>query len=1520
MKKFILTAAALLMLAGQGLSQRVMDKLDRGVVAVKADNGVFVSWRVLGHEADNVKFNLYRDGAKLNDTPLSVSNFSDASGTTGSSYEVKTVVNGVETSTSKKVSTLPNNYIEIKIAPVPSNKDGRDISADYEPNDATVADLDGDGEMEILLKLRNTKFHSQGYPLESTDFDIIQVYQMDGTLMWWIDCGRNMVDFQSNEINIAAYDWDLDGKAECVLRAADGTTIHFADGTKQVIGDPKVNTLPDVRNNGMTEKFTHSGAEYFLYLNGETGKPYTVMDYPLRRLEKGESSLDSAWGDGYGHRSSKHFFGAPYLDGRKPSIFLARGIYTRHKMIAYDVDPATHNLTERWSWVNNQAGSPWFGQGYHNYCVGDVDWDGRDEIVFGSMVIDDNGRGLSTTGLGHGDSQHLGDFNPYIYGQEFVACNEDNPNNNYRDATTSKIYYRTVATSDDGRAIAGNFSNKYPGSQFITSHDSQTLISTVINAHLKGATGTDDVAQNFRIFWDGDLLDETFNYSNGKNTAGAIYKYGVGVIYTFQGTMTNNDTKGTPCFQGDIFGDWREEIMLRADDNRSVRIYTTTIPTEHRLYTLLHDPQYRNAMVWQMNGYNQTPHVSYFVGELEGITQAPPAPTLLDREELMPGGSIAGKGKSYMFAHIGNATASVAEGAAPDFFIDNTPSWVQGHQDNDNITREYFTHTLTGGAFAGDMKLVKIGAGTLVLPAVKQKYTGDTEVWFGTLSFDGEMTGSRVWLNRLTALNSNGGKFGKGLEMDYGACLNIGTDAKAGEITASELVLNFGSRVCIDLFAEGTAADRINASTLKIEKKVWENGPEYATPVFEFKTHLAAGQTKLPAGEYILGAIAAVEGNLSDIVVEGLSGQKATLAIKDGKLILTIFDAREATDIVWTGANGSIWDLDESENFKIRSTGEATTFVAGDRVIFDDDAITTDINLPAEIYPSQIVFNNSEKDFTITGGSITGNCNIEKRGTGTVTLSNLNSFTGTITIDNGTLAVATLGANEGAATGSLGHYNNPITLNGGGMLSTAFTGKMSHPITANEGGIEVKSGTLTIAGTSVTGNGTFIKAGAGQINFTEPNKLSVLRIDDGTVYDEGDKHQLAKTVVFNGKKSTLKDQNSCYSSNSDNTNYVVNEGMKGYLSLDGRCNYTGKLTGKGTLEVFAPWIRNELRGNWSEFEGTIIASQETNKNNTVGKYGSDFQFFSSYGLPLATLQIKSGCTFNDASSSARNNMKLGALTGTGTLGGSGTYYIGGLNKDGAFQGTFGENVNIVKEGTGTMILTAINEKMGTLTIQAGAVKLSNTTDGTITGTKTLKVYGTLTGWGTAGNRNAEFKAGSVIEPTGMNDKSNVRTISFGGNVTLEQGTALNLGIVSATNYARITVDGELDNNASVNVTLNKSYKPAVGDEFTFWTAASGSEAPAINLPVLPEGLYWDVRDVTPTAGLVKVTDTPAGVGDIAADRMVECTVVTLDGIVVKEFTAAASQAAKECDGLTPGVYVITMKAESYTNTQKIVVK
>jgi hypothetical protein len=441
-KKFLLAAVLVFTMVLSAHAQRTMDKLDRGLVAVQTSGGVFCTWRIYGEEYYDVTYNIYRNGTKLNSEPLTVSNYTDNGGSASSTYQVEAVVRGTAQAKCDPVKPWSQEYLEI----TPNHGS---LTSTYVPNDVCCADVDGDGEIEILMKFDNRSWAEKSYQKAgfNGEYFIMEVYKLNGRKLWWIDWGPNMADFQNNEQNIIAYDWDGDGKAEAVLRASDGTKIHTSTGQVITIGDASKNYLGGT-NEG--QWFVHQGDEYLLYLNGETGEVIDQIEYPLKRLEPGETDLAAAWGDGYGHRSTKHFFGAPYLDGRTPSIFIARGIYTRHKMVALNVSGG--RLTESWRWECNEAGSPWYGQGYHNFGIADVDWDGRDEIVFGSMVIDDNGNGLSTTGLGHGDAQHCGDFNPYVHGQEIFACNEDNPANNYRDATTSKIYYRKAGGGDDGRS------------------------------------------------------------------------------------------------------------------------------------------------------------------------------------------------------------------------------------------------------------------------------------------------------------------------------------------------------------------------------------------------------------------------------------------------------------------------------------------------------------------------------------------------------------------------------------------------------------------------------------------------------------------------------------------------------------------------------------------------------------------------------------------------------------------------------------------------------------------------------------------------------------------------------------------------------------------------------------------------------------------------------------------------------------------------------------------------------------
>ena len=940
-KNVIYLVALLLVVCGEAKAQRHTDQLGRGLVAAPtgaAGNSTsnLVMWRRLADEYYDVKYNVYKNGTKVASN-LTTTCYNDAkSAPSGTQYQVAAVVNGVEQEKCAVVTPWDGNaykpddshryafgYKDIALAIV-YDRNGNDVTANYIANDAEVADLDGDGELEIIIKRLNTVDASTAltgylYPQTSTQFVVIDAYDVNwaagtATLLWRIDCGPNMVSLNSTEIDIIAYDWDEDGKAEVVLRGADNMKVLGADGTtlKYNIGDMSVNTRNTFSTDDSQYAWTHTGAEYLLYLNGATGDLYQQMDYPLKRLESGESSLKTAWGDDYGHRSSKYFFGAPFLDGRHASLFLARGIYTRHKMMAMDLNKGSHQWSERWSWSCNEKGS-WYGQGYHNFIVADVDEDGRDEIVYGSMVIDDNGQGLSTTGYGHGDAQHVGDFNPYRKGLEYFGCLEESPvwGSNYRDATTSEVLYKytspagTGKSGDDGRCLMANLTNQHIGSQGRSV--GSEIISSVTNQKVMEKPGESENNKalfwshlNFRIYWDGDLCSEILD-SPGTEGYPAIWDVDNGRLFTgtANGGNMNNDSKNNPCFQGDIIGDWREEIIVRKGTD--IRVYITALATDYSMPSLWFDHQYRQAMVWQMMAYNQPPHVSYFMGETEGFTVAPPALTNTGRTEVANGGTINTTTDHLLMAETNDMTVSVTDGAAPYILTVNTPSWVQGSGDNNGITTTTFTHTLTGGAFTGSMRLVKQGDGTLVLPDVTETYTGNTDVWAGALAFSGTLSSSPVWMNRHTNL-FGAPTISKSLTMEYGSTFYPSATGVADASTASYATANIGtlnmhegSRMVFQIDPANSQSDQVNIGTLNLRVRsgeVWESeGPEYLKPVIEIvaKSSLGYGQ------KFTLGTLDALTVNgapvsesnetpVSAVVLEGAGTGK--LYFYNGELVL----------------------------------------------------------------------------------------------------------------------------------------------------------------------------------------------------------------------------------------------------------------------------------------------------------------------------------------------------------------------------------------------------------------------------------------------------------------------------------------------------------------------------------------------------------------------------------------------------------------------------------------------------------
>ena len=1546
-KLLLLIITVLLSVAENAHAQRVIDKLDRGMVAVKTTGGVFVSWRIQSDEYYDVTYNLYRDGSLIAEN-LTTSNYTDATGTSSSKYAVEAVQRGVKQPMSTAATPWANNYLEI--AP----KHDQSITSTLVPNDACCADVDGDGELEILLKYDNQSEINASFPREghNGEYSIFECLKLDGTVLWWVNCGPNMGDFQNNEQNIVAYDWDLDGKAEAIMRAADGTTIHAADGQTYVIGDASINYR--AATGGGASWFMHDGAEYLVYMNGATGVPFVTMDYPLKRLEKGETDLNAAWGDGYGHRSSKYFFGAPYLDGRKPSIFLGRGIYTRHKFVTLDVDPQTHQLTERWRWTNNHAGSPWYGQGYHNYAIVDVDWDGRDEIVWGSMVIDDNGKGLSTAGLGHGDAQHHGDFNPYVHGQEGFFCNEEQPSNNYRDLTTSKLYYRSEGGDDDGRAIAGNFLNTVPGAVGFSAHDTPP-VSLVENKHLDILNSTAGMSQNFRCYWDGDLLEETFNYRNGKNTEGVVMKPGSNTTWLLAGSMTNNDTKGTPCYMGDILGDWREEFIMRTADNK-IRIYTTTIETPWRNYSLWYDHQYRNGMVWEMCGYNQPPHVSYFLGELENITAAPPAFTMEGRTEIANGGTISNNGETVITCETNDMTINIADGATPYLFIDNAPSWVQGSAPSEataasyNITTQYYTHTLQGGGFSGATRVVKQGDGILSYPEKDMTYSGHTDVWAGTLNLNGSIPNSPLWLNRLTTLNTAAkGVKVKSLKADYGATINIGgTHTKSKLVATDSLMLGFGARLKMDIYSDNDAADiktdQIETAKLIIETKNWKYGPAYKQPVIEFNCHFNEGEDKLTPGQYFLGVVKAVEGDLANIKIEGIAKVKANLIINDGVLSLNVEGTRDAADIEWNATQSDVWDVATTENFVTHDEARADeTFIEDDNIYFTDQAKGTTVTIPdgVEVKPANIYYTGS-KAYTIGGAGKIAAGTFYHQGTGSITMKNNNTYTGGNHLTGGTTIVSSL-SNATQAYGNLGGVNtsaNKFTMENGAVLQNTATVTNGSAIRLIGKGVFKTDASFTQQ--AFVAGDTLVKTGSGSLNMSGNLNVAHILVKGGNMDYSGNSY--TKTVELQGTASI------------SGTGFVgspiyVAEGAKATLTLtkNNYVAYSGTLTGNGQLTINPTNTVNRvsITGKWTDFKGTILY------NNT-----SILMPLKNSGMPHATLNTGANTNIGIATSSdnASVTYPIGRLLGSGTLrhkemnfgnqngvSGDVTWKVGSSELgDFTFNGVIydagGKNrSNFEKVGDCAMTVGGTWQNSGTVTISEGTMILGQ---GKTLGKGALTVAdgATLTGMSSvlrATSKSHPFTNSSITINGALRVGSDGQSSSgywyFGAKpLTIGATGKLYVGVqkcaTSATAPGCTHLWGDEANGsitfkdgATVCVYLDSTYDPiaSIGSDeakadsfyvFNFPKATVGDVK--FDLPELPEHYYWDTSRFGNGYLYVRYSASVDVMG-IAAGEEVLVDVFASNGVVVASYktTLAEAKTAFYRQSLPRGIYILRIRSK-----------
>ena len=490
----------------EGMSR---EKLNRGVVAVKdADGQVIVSWRTLYSDATGEGFDVYRNGVKLNVNLLTSGGtfFVDSSPlATDATYEVRG--GGINGSYTVKADA-PVGYIPIKIEKPADgiNPDGRSYT--YSANDASVGDVDGDGQYEIILKWLPSDAADNSRD-GFTGPTLLDCYTLEGERLWRIDLGKN-IRSGAHYVQFIVYDLDGDGKAEVMVKTADGTV----DGVGNVIGDSTAdyrrgletaaaNYEKNRENDGKERAFQGnmrdnmrdsigdwrmgppppggpggrggrgpgrrdenvergygrvlSGPEYLTVFNGLTGEAMATVDYVPERGEL------SAWGDDNGNRSERYLAGVGYFDGKHASAIFCRGYYTRSVIAAWDWDGKS--LTNRWTFdTNDEQWADYACQGNHNIRIGDVDGDGCDEITYGSCAIDHDGTGLYNTGMGHGDAIHQTVFDPTSDKLQVWDCHENRKDgSDFRDAATGKVIFQVPSTDDVGRCMAADIDPTNPG-------------------------------------------------------------------------------------------------------------------------------------------------------------------------------------------------------------------------------------------------------------------------------------------------------------------------------------------------------------------------------------------------------------------------------------------------------------------------------------------------------------------------------------------------------------------------------------------------------------------------------------------------------------------------------------------------------------------------------------------------------------------------------------------------------------------------------------------------------------------------------------------------------------------------------------------------------------------------------------------------------------------------------------------------------------------------------------------------
>ena len=1424
----------LLGVATTAFAQRQMERLGRGVVALhSATSQAYIGWRLLATDPTDIGFNLYRSangaaGVKLNASPITnTTDFLDtnANFTIPNAWYVVTVTNGVEGVASAAASLAANSLTRQYLSwPLVAVTNGG--APPYDVKFCWVGDFDGDGEYDYLVDRLSTTVATNQF---------LQAYKRDGTFLWQMDMGYNSTNQYNIEPGASAisvghgdcvtvYDLDGDGKAEVIVRTARGVILP----------------------NGTTISGPDDTTQYLSILNGLTG------------AEMARATITNMWpadGPMNGH------FGIMYCDGVRPSVVLhmenrnAAQNFQRETM-AYDF--RNGQLTRRWFETPAPGANESWG---HQIRIMDVNHDGIDDLLnVGSALSGVNGQPLFDTELIHGDRFHVTDIDPDRPGLEMFSIQQNN----------STLLATALIDVGNGSIIkkwyASGVVDVGRGTTFEMTPDSRGLEFYSTQPGIFDCKGNQLYANSIwppeAIWWDADLSRELEDGAGSGALSPVINKFdpvggGAGRMYSIYTEGVHQQYGGRAAFWGDILGDWREEVVLVANDYSELRVYTTKLTATNRLYCLMQNPAYRDQATCK--GYYQASYVDYFLGN--GMPAPAPAP-ISDAKLVWRGDGVnvwdansTANWRTNWF-YIGNANTNPAPFTPGDSVLfdisgsNNTAITLSGSlAPSDVRVHAPKNFTFSGsGELTGAMGLTKAGAGKLIFNGTNT-YAGKTLIAEGSFVVNGSLPSSAVtvrggvWLDGRLGGN---GVVGGAVSLQEGAGFSPGQGTNSPGIltVANNVTLTGRTMNDFDLSDDASGAAKTNDLV-----NITGNLTLLGTNTLVIRRLNAT----LPPGSVypLINYSGTLTGGLANLLVTGVSGIPVALTNPPGQIALVVKSCRAPATVIWTGGlGGNAWDLLTSSNWL---NGVAKDqFAPFDTARFDNTGSSNlTVNLTGDLNCSNVVVDSSANYVLAGSGAIIGAASLTKTNSGTLTISALNnSFTGKTILAGGTLVVSELDA--------IG-FPSPLGNPPGGSTNLVLSGSGTLRITGEsytDRGLTLNSGTNTLevanAADQVTiadriiGTGALLKAGPGALALTVSNGYSGGTfvyggsISLGSV--AGNQYGLGSGVVTISNATInlidLQASETCAWSIRVPTNATAT------INCDGRSVMSGALTGGGTLNVFSPYVRTDFSGNWSAFTGQINAT------------GGNFRENNSAGYPLAKLYVGNASLQNRVGGTPTISIGelSGALGGNASAGGGNdglpvNWSVGGLNTSATFSGNTYNGIGFIKVGTGTWTWNGTNlAHTGPTTVNGGTL-LYHCNGTNATGAVTVGAAGTLGGNGVVGG--PATVNGRVAPGTGIG------VLTFSNNLTFNAsgGAVMEISKSPFTNdLARVRTTVSF--GGTLIVTNVGGGTLGAGDSFKLFDATTfaGSFVNYL-LPTLNVGLAWNTTSLISSGTLSVVVQT-----------------------------------------------------------------